>query len=58
MLWSSRKCLHILACHGEAVLEQVFTGHLESATGTHANCSKFYLVQEMGPDCPVCSLDR
>ena len=58
VLWSSRKCLHILVCHGVAVLEQVFTGHLESATGTHANCSKFDLVEEMGPDCPVRSQNR
>ena len=31
VLWSSWKCLHILACHGVAVLEQVFSGHLGSA---------------------------
>ena len=29
VLWSSRTCLHILTCHGVAVLEQVFSGHLE-----------------------------
>ena len=31
VLWSFGKCLHLLACHGEAVLEQVFSGHLGSA---------------------------
>ena len=31
VLWSSRKCLHILACNSMGVLEQVCSGHLGSA---------------------------
>ena len=41
MLWSSRKCLHILACHGVAVLEQVFSGHLGSA------CTSWHVTERL-----------